>query len=126
MSKKTIHGVLLDTESRTIRETVIEDSLDSFYEHLHCNAIDIVTRKIGGEYVDIVCDDEALIKENPVLAAVDEEFSPALFNSLFICGLADEEGELTSLTPEAARAVMDSICYTMRKDGLHPCVVVAE
>ena len=67
---KTIKGVLLDTEKGTAKITSLCDKLDAYYAALHCDIIDIVTRKIGDKLFSIVCDDEALLKDSPVVSAI--------------------------------------------------------
>ena len=63
----------------------------------HC--IDIPTRRIGGEYYDIICDDEGLLKDYPQVAMVDKRLKPMIVGTIIIAK-SDEEGELVSLTDE--------------------------
>lgn len=75
------------------------DELDTFYRLIECSTIDIVTRKISGEYFDIVCDDEGLLVNKPV-RGVSMDGREVLVGNLIICGhsLPDDEGNLRSLT----------------------------
>ena len=90
-----IKGILITTNSAEI--TSAEDKLNVWYTLLNCDCIDIITRKIGDKYYDIVCDDEALLKSEPLPRAVCRNAREVLFGNIFICGLADDEGNLTSL-----------------------------
>lgn len=44
----------------------IKDDLHTYYKLLNCDTIDIVKRSFGGITCDVVCDDEGLLKENPL------------------------------------------------------------
>lgn len=96
---KKLLAYLVDPEACIGMEYGVLDDLDCFYETLDCDTIDIVTRKIGGKCYDIICDDEALLKPCPVPSATGSH-GAMLFNKLLVCGQADDEGELTSLTDE--------------------------
>lgn len=74
----------------------IKDDLDEFYKIIECNTIDIVSRKIGGIYYDIICDEEALLKDSPVVSVVSKDGSPLICGNIIICN--SKEGELKSLS----------------------------
>lgn len=106
MTKRKLRGVLVDTETATIKIVTVEDNLRAFYEALHCDCIDIVSRVIAGIPVDIICDDEALLKNTQLLsAATPGRSTDYIYGSILVVGRADEEGNLTSLSPEQARVV---------------------
>lgn len=92
-------AILLSTQENTAR-VVSPEGLDDYYRLIGCDCIDIVTRKIGRKVYDIIVDDEGLLKDDPVISAIDNLGRVMLVGSLIICGLADEEGELTDLTPK--------------------------
>ena len=106
---KTIKGVLLDTEKGTAKITSLCDDLDAYYAALHCDIIDIVTRKIGDKLFSIVCDDEALLKDRPIVSAVSGRRKPMLFGSLFVVSDDNEDGELVGLTDEDCHYVFDHL-----------------
>lgn len=116
MSKVT--GVLLDVSQGALKNgnkpqvVTVEDELSSYYEILNCRCIDITQRKIGGKLFDIVCDDEALLVDDPVMSAVSTDFEPMLAGNLFICKV-DDEGNLVSLTTEEQESVLGCI-YRLR------------
>ena len=110
MTNKKLLGVLLDTETSTAKSVRLNDSLESFYEALHCTTIDIVNREIAGKRFDIVCDDEALLKPHPRATASLSGSRVCLFGSLFVVGEADAEGNLTSLTKEDVKHIL-SHCH---------------
>ena len=104
---RTITGVLVSTATGKAGKKTIEAELRRYYQILGCDTIDIVSRKIGGKYYDIICDDEALLKADPVFTAVDVNYQPMLYGSLFICN-HDDEGNETSLTPEDVDNVLSA------------------
>ena len=132
---KTIKGVLLDTEKGTAKITTLCDELDAYYAALHCDIIDIVTRKIGDKLFSIVCDDEALLKDRPVVSAVSGRRKPMLFGSLFVVSVETEDkfsvlgfnGELVGLTDEDCRYVfehLESVLLTDPEKGTGQAVLV--
>lgn len=95
-----IKVLLLDVYNEQIREVEIEpNDLDKMYELLDCRCIDIVTRKIGGKWFDIVCDDEGLFHEPQKISAVDKNGQPMLCGNL-IFAHHDAGGNLTGLEPD--------------------------
>lgn len=124
---KTIKGVLLDTEKGTAKITSLCDKLDAYYAALHCDIIDIVTRKIGDKLFSIVCDDEALLKDSPIVSAVSGRRKPMLFGSLFVVSDDNEDGELVGLMDEDCRYVfehLESVLLTDPEKGTGQAVLV--
>lgn len=95
-----IKGYLIDVgdpDNSGVKE--IGKSLEDYYELLDCDIIDITSRRINGEWYEIVCDDEALLKNNPVISAIDSGSQPVLCGNLFITKY-DNDGGLKSLEDE--------------------------
>lgn len=105
MNKK-ITGVLLDAENGTIGIATLDDDLHAFYAALHCDLIDITSRRIGDEYYNIICDDEGFFKEFPKLTAVDRNNGPMFVGSLFVVGPVDAEGNLESLSEGECQTIL--------------------
>lgn len=112
MANRKLRGVLVDTKTCRTKAVTLNDSLESFYEALHCTTIDIVSRIIAGKRVDIVCDDEALLKDRPRISAITPGYEATLFGSLFVVGPADEEGNLTSLSKSEIKEIMSTVRET--------------
>ena len=89
---------LIDVINEKAEVVEAEDKLEDFYRLLNCSVIDIVRRKVGGRFYDIICDDNGLFAENPKISAIDDFGNVMFVGNLLITGLPDEEGELTSLT----------------------------
>ena len=86
--------ILFDTE--TAKLSWVECcSLDDYYKHLKCDCIDIPTRKVGTVVFDVICDDNGLLIENPVVSAVDKNLRPMLVGNLLFSH-HDKAGETTS------------------------------
>lgn len=91
---KQITGFLVDTEGvignpkgdirTTIKAVTIDKSLESYYKTLHCDLIEIPSYKFGGKTYDVICDEEGLLRQQPVISAIDKNGKPALVGSLFI------------------------------------------
>lgn len=87
---KKIYGFLVDTEASqgglhtVIKAVEIDKSLESYYKTLHCDLIEIPIYKFGGKNYAVICDEEGLLKQQPVISAIDKNGKPALVGSLFI------------------------------------------
>lgn len=110
-------ALLLDVMEGKV-ETVDADGVEEFYKLLHCTTIDIVQRIIGDRWYDIVCDDNGTFVEDPRISAVDSKGQMMLVGNLLICGLADADGVLTSLSEEDIEHIKESIQKV--KTVMHP------
>ena len=112
----------------TAEETKVVNAseLEDYYRLIGCDCIDIVARKIGNKYFEIICDDEGLLKENPRISAVDKNMKPALIGNLLIAGPVDEDGELTSLSDEDISIIKDNILSAIAADRLTNILKIKE
>lgn len=110
-------ALLLDVMEGKV-ETVDADGVEEFYKLLHCTTIDIVQRIIGDRWYDIVCDDNGTFVEDPRISAVDSKGQIMLVGNLLICGLADADGVLTSLSEKDIEHIKESIQKV--KTVMHP------
>lgn len=104
-----VHGILIDVsgDRGSVKEIDVEDDLENFYDVLNCSTIDITQRAINGKVFDIVCDDEALLKENPVPSASRKDGKVMLFGNLFICNHYKEY--LASLSKEDCKFILQNV-----------------
>lgn len=97
-----IKAFYVDPSTNTAEEREITPDLDTYYELLHCDCIDIVNRGFAmcNRRFDIICDDMGLYADDPRISAIDDHMQPMLVGALLVIGQADEEGNETSLTDE--------------------------
>ena len=92
-----MRSFILNVALNLSAEIEIEDSLEEYYRLIDCRVIDITERTIGGVSYDIVCDDEGLLKSDPIVSALDDDLEPVLFGTLIFLH-HDDEGKLTELS----------------------------
>lgn len=91
--------LLLDVINEKVEVVEIEPKLDEYYRLIQTDVIDIVERKIGGKYFDIICDDEGVLKENPKISAISDMGEPMLVGNL-IFSKVDGGGYTIGLTQD--------------------------
>lgn len=107
-----VRGILIDVSGNKVEEREVEEcNLDDLYGILNCNTIDIVVRTIGGKPFDIVCDDEGLLKENPIVTAISEKGDYMLVGNLFICN--HNKDCLASLNDDDIAHIMDNMSHSV-------------
>lgn len=79
-----ITGFFLDPENNIAEPRTIDRSLSAYYSLLRCTCIDMPVRYIGERRFLIICDDEGLLVEQPVISAIDSDLNPALVGPLFV------------------------------------------
>ena len=98
--------LLLDVKNRDVK-MVEANGLDDYYRLIGCRTIDIVSRTIGDVKVEIVCDDEGALVNNPKISAIDIDGTPMLFGNLLIAsGRVTDDGELTELDQDEVDEIM--------------------
>lgn len=109
MSK--IIGVVIDvinTHKAMIQTVDKANGIQDYYDLLNCSLFDIACRKIGENYYDIYCDDEGLLKCNPIVSAVSSDGEPMLVGNLFVAKTNDE-GETISLNEDELSEVLENV-----------------
>ena len=101
----------------------IKDDLQSYYNLLECNTIDIIRRKIGKRYFNIVCDDEGALLDRAKISAVSNLGDIRLVGNLIICaGDITEDGDLIGLTDDQAEYVkqhIEFLCTRQNPEGYY-------
>lgn len=86
------------------------DDLPTIYKLLKCTCIDMPTRRVGKKNYIFIVDDEALLKDpRPEASACDLERLEILFGNVLIVGLADDDGNVTSINTEDCLALANSM-----------------
>lgn len=67
MSKIKAIKLMKGVSAMEVVEIESDDFIDECYKYINCRCIDIVTGSHKGEYVDIVIDDEGLLKDNAII-----------------------------------------------------------
>ena len=96
--------LLLDVQKNEVK-VVEANGLEDYYKYIGCSVIDIVRRKIGDLWVEIVCDDEGTFAEHPKVSAIDIVGKPCLFGNLLVASGDVIDGNLTELTEEEVEYV---------------------
>ena len=115
-------AIYLNVNENQLPEVIdIPDELETYYKLCQCTCIDIVTRKIGKNPYSIVCDDEGLFVDSPKISAVDETYQPQLVGNLVICGMPNDDGELTEQTDSDVINILPRIRFytTKHPDGYY-------
>ena len=103
-------SVLITKRAVRIVEDTKPLSLECLYKLLECSTIDIVTRNIAGNRLQIVCDDEGLLKPNHITGSATD-YKEMLFGNILVTAY-DQEGEQRGLDDEEIEAVTNSIAST--------------
>lgn len=101
--------LLLDVENGKV-EIVEANGLGDYYKFIACNYVDIIHRRIGDVEVEIVCDDEGALVENPKVSAISIDGTPMLYGNLLVAsGRVTDDGELTELTEAEVGEIMENV-----------------
>lgn len=103
-----MRAIIINITDNYVKTLDIKDTLETYYELINCRCIDIVERKIGGKYYDIVCDDEGLLKENNISAIESGSLDVMMVGNLVITN-HDGKGNLTGLTKEDINNIYENI-----------------
>lgn len=121
--KIMIKAFLVDVNHKSARSVEIEPSLDTYYELLECDCIDIAERSVGGKIFDIIVDDEGLMRDTQVISAIDSRCKPMLVGNLLFVH-HDREGHTTGLSDSDCEHLLASVHHvrTISDPDGHPCV----
>jgi hypothetical protein len=120
---KTIKGFYVGRGEYGVRE--VEGHYTKLRKLINCDLIDIVVRKIGDTYYNIVCDDEGLFKENKIWSGITTNkgvIVEQIAGPIFITK-DDGQGNLIGLEDKEVKTVLQSIThYISDKLDLQPTV----
>lgn len=108
-------GVLIKQNEVKIVE--FRDKLEDYYKLLGVDIIDIISATIDNKSFEIVCDDEGLLKNNPIPRAITNG-RISLFGNLLICKYKGG-GRLKGLNDEEIKSVIKNIdvyCINTKND----------
>lgn len=96
--------------------------LDECYKHINCRCIDVVTGIYDDFYVDIVVDDEGLLRDDTIVNPIAWflyskcDFDAPIVGNAILCG-STEDGDTVSLSGDFLNKLGDLQFATM--DKLH-------
>ena len=85
-TKKTVRCLIIDVKKNEVRDETITKDLDTYYEKIDTDMIEIPTYRVGGKAFDFICDEEGLLKDKPITSGFDENGKPMLVGNLIITG----------------------------------------
>ena len=97
--------ILLNVYEEKVQIIDIEPTLDEYYKTLDCSCIDIVERKIGGKFYDVMCDDEGLFREPQKISAINDMGEPMFVGNLLLKTLSTSKSTLRKCTRTNIRTV---------------------
>lgn len=108
---KKITMLYINGDSATFEKVAPE--LDNYYKLLDCRCIDIVSIRFNGKSYDVICDDEALLKQPPHrFSIISKEGHPMIAGNVLICNSKD--GYETALTAEDVIRLAMALGWTLQ------------
>lgn len=107
-----MRALYLDIENNNCEIVDIKDDLNVFYKMLNCRTVEMPERKIGVKshyYYTFICDEEGLLKDNPMPSALNDLGRPMLFGNLLIVNVDYKTGELKELSVEDCEYIVQFI-----------------
>lgn len=120
-------GLVFDGKGFKELKTDGENNLTAWYKAIDCDCIDIVSRKVGGKYLGIVCDDEGLLKGSPVVTAINKQNKSEvmLVGSLVFYGGVDANGDLIDITKDDVKRIKsNTVMYLDKELGVRLAVML--
>ena len=120
-------GLVFDGKGFKELKTDGENNLIAWYKAIDCDCIDIVSRKVGGKYLEIVCDDEGLLKGSPVVTAINKQNKSEvmLVGSLVFYGGVDANGDLIDITKDDVKRIKsNTVMYLDKELGVRLAVML--
>ena len=81
---KKINCYIINAKDMIYTKTTIDDNLETFYDIIKTDSIQIITRKINGKMTQIICDEEGKLKQHQYISAISEENNETLVGNLII------------------------------------------
>lgn len=116
-----MRGLLIDVINNEVKEVSITEYTD-YYQLIQCETFDIVDRGIGDQRFNLVCDDEGLLKPDPVISVLDQADLRMLVGNIVVTGPVDINGDLESLSDQDIQLIKSFIeeVPDFGENGQHP------
>ena len=120
--KKMMRAFLVDPAKSIAGPIDVEDDINVWYKLLDCDIVDVVHRRIGDYFLDIICDDEGLFKAEQYISAIDVHGHAALVGAILVLAeeeVNNDEGDFRGLTDEEIAVLQAHIGRVkwLKKDG---------
>lgn len=96
-----------------------QSPLPTYYELLKCRCIDIVTRKIGDKWLDIICNDEGLYSNHPRPSVLDLKGRSMIYGNVIITN-STKDGYQRTLSDEDVQEIESNLVWIVDEDILRP------
>lgn len=100
---------LVDVLNNKTEVVDCDGELQSLYDLIKCEYVEIVERTINGVRCNIICDEEGKLHEAPKISGIMYDNNDYFVGNLLICGLSDSEGDLTGLKDDEIDAIKNHI-----------------
>lgn len=94
------------------------ETLEDMQKLVDTDCITIVSRKIGNSFFDIVCDDEGLLKNEPIISAYNRNLEPELVGNLLITKYDFENENNVNLSVEDIKEINKNIIFSSVNKGI--------
>lgn len=81
---KKIDCYIINAKDMVYTKTQIDDTLETFYDIIKTDSIEIIARKINGKMTQIICDEEGKLKQHQYISGISEEHNETLVGNLII------------------------------------------
>lgn len=103
----------------------LDGGLKDYYRLLECDTIEAPEFQIDDEIVTVICDEEGLFKENPMVRIWNSKNEPLIVGNIFLCKANYETGEFTSLENKTIEKIIkNNLKMVITERGLQYVLVI--
>lgn len=107
-------------------KVVDAEGLQDYYQLIGCELVDIVFRRIGGKWFNIICDDEGALKRDPKISAIDSLCNAMLVGNLLIASGEINDDVLVGLDEKDVEHLEKHVAYISTRKYPVPYVALTE
>lgn len=112
-------GFLIDVVNKKAEVVECANDIHAWYKLLKCDIIEMPERRIGGKYYTIICDEEGLLKSNPVVSGISSDYNVMLVGNLLVVNSDYENGDVTDLTNEDVEHILNNTGKVLTPMGIN-------
>lgn len=117
--------LFIDVTNEDVK-VVTPASYHEYHDLIGCRCFDVTRRRVGDEKreYEFICDDEGLLKSNPIISALNGS-EVMLVGNLLVAGKVDFEGDFTDITDDDVNYLKKYIKYLVDISigTVHPVLV---